>query len=91
MKERKEIEYEIDKRGCHICTSHEPWMNGYLAICINGKRTHMHRWLYEQKYGDAGLDIIHHICLNMMCININHLEKLSRREHVRLHQWKVMR
>src|SRR5699024_1829841 len=71
----KKIKYEIDKNGCHICTSHAYNSFGYPRIMKNGKHYNMHRYLYMKHYGKIpkGL-VVRHKCDVPGCINIEHLE-----------------
>ena len=67
----KPIEYEVDSRGCWICTSHTADTNGYPLVRRNGaKQTHLHRYVYELlvKPIEDGLDLCHD-CDNRKCIN----------------------
>lgn len=71
---RKPIEFYVDERGCHICTSHYINKDGYPIYCWRGKITRMSRALYGMKFGDIpnGL-VVRHKCNNRGCINIDHL------------------
>lgn len=80
----KDIQYEVNELGCHICTSHAPYQNGYHYIKRNGKRYAIHRYIYENHYGEIpdGL-VIRHKCDNTSCINPEHLEVGSQAENVK--------
>jgi hypothetical protein len=76
MRERKskDITYEINENGCYICTSHKAKIKGYTTICIRYKNIRLHRYMYEQKFGEIKKDnILRHICDNPACINPDHL------------------
>lgn len=70
----KEIEYEVNEKGCHVCTSHRLDKKGYPQISINGKKMYMSRYMFTVHNGDIpkGL-IVRHTCDNPGCINPNHL------------------
>lgn len=79
----RKIEYIINDKGCHICTSHKPESNGYVRVCVNRKRIGMHRYIYEQTFGKVCKSlVIRHKCDMRNCINIDHLEVGTQRENV---------
>lgn len=45
-----------------------------------------HRWVWEGTYGyiDPNL-VLHHKCENPLCVNIDHLQLMTRGEHSRFH------
>ena len=69
----KEIAYNVNENGCHVCTSHT-MSKDYPLINRNGKYSHMSRFLWESVHGPIpkGLLILHS-CDNKRCINIEHL------------------
>lgn len=80
---RKPIEYEINKNGCHICTSHSKDKEGYARYRVNGKLKRLHRVLYENKYGEIPKGrVLLHKCDNPSCINIEHLKLGTQKENV---------
>jgi DNA-binding Xre family transcriptional regulator len=72
---RKPIEYYIDDKGCHICTSHALRNGvGYPTTCLNGRATSVVRYLWIK----AGRDIpegqvTRHTCDNPVCVNLDHI------------------
>jgi hypothetical protein len=74
-RKRREITYDINEKGCHICTSHKPTEDGYIRLDLEGKKQYYHRYLYEQTYGKLPNKMeVRHKCDNPYCINIDHLE-----------------
>jgi len=81
----KRIAARIDQRGPEECW---PWTGkltekGYARICLNGRRTTVHRYLYEVYVGPVpnGL-VLDHLCRVRHCVNPAHLEPVSNRENV---------
>ncbi len=70
----KPIEYEVNERGCHICTSHAPGRDGYPQIRRNKKLYVLVRWLWEQKNYPLGDLVLRHTCDTPQCINLDHVE-----------------
>jgi transposase-like protein len=87
---KKLIEYVINEIGCFVVTSHKgsksikdpsgKWV--YPVIVRNGKHYKIHRFIYEQCFGEIpkGL-IIRHTCDNPLCINPEHLKTGTRKEN----------
>lgn len=71
---RKAITYEVDERGCHICTSHRPNTHGYPQLWANGGNNNMHRVLYIEAFGELPPEIVvRHTCDVRLCINLEHM------------------
>lgn len=72
---RKQLTYEINDSGCHVCTSHCKTKEGYTYYFYNGKLMKAHQYIYLINFGKIpkGL-LIRHKCDNPSCINPNHLE-----------------
>ena len=70
--------------GCLLRTTSKI-KNGYALASYNGKKQPAHRAVYQLsgKTIPPGFDI-HHTCHNKLCIEITHLEAVSRRQHALL-------
>ena len=71
---RKKVAWEVDERGCYICTSHARGTHGYPCVHKDGRNQNLHRVLYEEAHGSipAGL-VVRHRCDEPRCINLEHL------------------
>lgn len=79
---RKLIVYEVDENGCYICTSHAR-NNGYPLIWINKRKVRLHRFVYEQMFGEIPEGhVIRHKCDVRACINPEHLESGTQKQNV---------
>jgi len=59
--------------------------DGYGQFHYNGATTVAHRFIYECTHGAIpGNMTVHHQCNNRACVNLNHLELLSKRDNVLL-------
>jgi len=59
---------------------------GHYIVYKNGRNQYAHRYVYEQKHGYVSLsEVVHHLCRNKKCINVDHLIKIDRAEHSHLH------
>lgn len=71
----------IPETGCWI------WMGGisqkgYARASYDGRDIYLHRWLYQQIYGDVGELTMDHLCRVRCCINPAHLEPVTNIENV---------
>jgi hypothetical protein len=70
------VTYEVDGRGCFICTSHRRNRAGYPEIKRERRHTSqgLHRFIFETWNGPLtpGL-VVRHTCDNPGCINPSHL------------------
>lgn len=79
--------YEVEDRGydtpCWIWKGAKT--DGYGTINIGNHTTRRaHRWFYEQAIGKIGPGLdLHHKCEVRACVNPEHLEPLTRAEHMR--------
>lgn len=67
--------------GCIEWRGSRLW-NGYGKFKVDGRMVLVHRFAYEQARGPvpAGLEL-DHLCRNRACLNVDHLEPVSRREN----------
>lgn len=80
----RKISFEVDDNGCFNCVSHKPNKDGYRQIVINKKLHLMHRYIYEQCFGEIPKGhVIRHKCDNTHCINPEHLETGTPRDNVK--------
>lgn len=58
---------------------------GYGAFkAADGRKVNSHRWIWEKIMGpiERGLEL-DHLCRNRACVNLEHLEPVTRTENVR--------
>lgn len=56
---------------------------GYAQFKLKQKKCQAHRALYEHFHGELSLEYdVNHICRNRKCVNIDHLEALTKAEHI---------
>ncbi len=72
---------------CHVwqgCIDNE----GYARRGHHGKpATNAHRDIYIEKRGGVpGGYVLHHWCENKLCLNVDHMEAVTRGDHVRIHR-----
>ena len=85
---RRTIAWEVDDRGCHICTSHQRNKAGYARTTRReeGKQfgLYIHRLMFEVTHGPIpeGL-VVRHRCDNPPCINPEHLESGTHLDNAR--------
>lgn len=84
---RRKITWEVNERGCHICTSHIIKPDGYPTLWVpknkngNASCVHMHRVLYEEKYGPLDNLVARHKCDETRCINLDHIIPGTEKEN----------
>lgn len=74
----------IDQGQMTSCIKWDGPLNdrGYGVI----KNRAAHRVLYERKYGNLSPHVVlHHLCHQRGCVNLDHLAPLTRREHALIH------
>jgi hypothetical protein len=69
--------------GCHEWTGALD-RSGYGAFKVQGKKINAHRWAYMYAVGPIpkGLDL-DHLCRIRKCVNVEHLEAVTRKINVR--------
>ncbi len=86
MSKRRDIAYELNEKGCHVCTSHKPDAHGYPQFQRDGRPRLVYVYLYRQVYGNIAKGLVlHHICENKMCINIAHIVVKTVSKHMNGH------
>jgi len=84
---------KVDKNGPDGCWI---WIvslnsNGYGQIFVDGKKTEAHivSWkMYNNKKIPNGC-VIHHKCHNPKCVNPNHLQCISKKQHIIIHHKNI--
>lgn len=92
----KPLVFETTESGCFVPTSHKLDRDGYFRYHIpnSGGRRRMrafHRIIWEDLHGreiPQGEEI-DHICNNRACQNIDHLQVLTREEHMHVTNFRV--
>ena len=74
IRKHRKIEWTVDGRGCHLCTSHAANFGGYPCMMVRYKRVRISRHVFQERYGTIpeGM-IVRHKCDNPLCINPEHL------------------
>lgn len=74
MAKWKPIDWCVDAKGCHICTSHAVDQRGYAKVYHSRRVRLLHRVIFEQTYGPIppGAEVCHS-CDTPSCINPEHL------------------
>lgn len=81
--ERIEQKVEKQENGCLIWKGHVD-TGGYPNIKFKGKSYLVHRAYYKELVEDIkSHNTLDHLCRNKLCVNISHLEPVSRSENVR--------
>lgn len=87
-RERFADKVRVEASGCHVWTGGKTLGGygnfGYETAHRGGKQDLAHRWIYEHTVGPipAGYDI-DHLCRNRACVNVEHLEPVTRQENIR--------
>ncbi len=73
-----------NEKDCQLVTSHKPDRDGHIMIGINGKYVRLHRFVYEERYGEIPNElVVRHKCDNPNCINPEHLEIGTHADNIR--------
>ncbi len=82
---RKPVTYVVNRKGCHVCTSHARIGEGYPVVTRNGKFMRLVRFLYEEKNGCSlpSSVVIRHTCDNPPCINLKHVVLGSIQDNIK--------
>jgi hypothetical protein len=70
--------------ACRIATVGYPDPRGYVTL-EDGTLAHRYAWEYEHGRIPEGM-VIHHVCENKWCVNVDHLQLISPSRHMALHQ-----
>jgi len=82
MKARKIIEEKLEN-GCVIAGNYPARKDGYLIVERNNKTVYLHRYIYEQVYGEIPTGkVIRHTCNNSSCINPKHLACGTQKDNI---------
>lgn len=73
-RQRRQIRYAPNGKGCHVCESHSSNEQGYPVVKRNGKTRFLHHLVYAERNGEIpkGM-VVRHTCDNPKCINPDHL------------------
>lgn len=81
---KKPIVFEVDMRGCHVCTSHRPDDKGYpMTYNSQGVHIKLAKYVWQQHHGEFPKGkVIRHLCNNRKCINVSHLSASTQKENL---------
>lgn len=85
LAERIAAKTELDpKTGCLVWQGLRGLTGGYGRISVNNRDRYVHRVAWELANGPVpeGFEL-DHLCRNRACLNLDHLEVVTRRENVR--------
>lgn len=73
-----------------IVHTHLPMKAGYRMVTLGDKKRYpAHVVAYRLEVGEYRKDfVLHHLCGNKECVNVDHLQPVSRRDHPTMHRGK---
>lgn len=77
--ERIAAKTRVMEEGCHLWMGH-CLPEGYGTITHNGKRTYVHRVVWELANGPIPEGFVtDHLCRNTSCVNLEHIEMVTQK------------
>lgn len=60
--------------------------DGYPRMRVGGRKVRVHRYFYEARRGPLPEGyVVHHVCENKRCVNVDHLRGVTRATHLTMH------
>jgi hypothetical protein len=81
---REHMNFHVDpETGCHVW---DGWLNknGYGRLYHEGREKLAHRLAWELRFGPISGEL-HHLCLNPVCVNTDHLMPVTSAQHKAFH------
>ncbi|MFC9935347.1 HNH endonuclease signature motif containing protein [Glutamicibacter sp. NPDC127525] len=78
---------DCERPGCFIPTTAEIDSQGYSILCMGRLTIRVHRLAYEAQCGQLTFgEELHHRCGNRACVEVFHLEPVTREQHLAIHR-----